>query len=60
MAEPDLERWIDTLSAVLGLDVPTANRPGVKANLETALKMAAKLERKKLSDEAEPAPVYRP
>lgn len=60
MTEAELERWIDALAVPLRLEVPDAYRPGVKANLETALKMVAKLDRAKLRDEAEPAPVYRP
>lgn len=55
----DFDAWIDTLSPVLKLDIAPEYRPGVKANLKTAAKMAALLERVALEDEAEPAPVYR-
>jgi len=56
---PDLEGWIDAMAPLAGLEIAAAYRPGVKANLKTAAKMAALLERVVLDDEAEPAPVYR-
>ncbi|HWA18651.1 MAG TPA: DUF4089 domain-containing protein [Devosia sp.] len=55
----DLDKWIDTMSDVLRLPVVEAHRPGVKANLKTAGKMAALLEKAAVSDDAEPAPVFR-
>jgi 1-carboxybiuret hydrolase subunit AtzG-like protein len=55
----DLDKWIDTMSEVLRLPVADAHRTGVKANLKTAAKMAALLEKTSLSDHAEPAPVFR-
>jgi hypothetical protein len=58
--ESDLERWIEALSVMLRLDMPAQYRPGVRANLATALRMAERLERAKLRDDAEPAAVYRP
>ena len=41
------------------LEIAPEYRDGVKANLKTAAKMAAVLERAPLRDEIEPAPVYR-
>jgi hypothetical protein len=55
----DLDKWIDTVSEVLRLPVAEAYRPGVKSNLKTAAKMAALLEKTPISDDAEPAPVFR-
>jgi hypothetical protein len=55
----DLEQWIDAMSPVLRLHVADEHRAGVKANLKTAGKMAALLDKAPLGDEAEPAPVYR-
>jgi Protein of unknown function (DUF4089) len=56
---PDIDRWIDAMAPVLGLDIAPEHRAGVKANLKTAAKMAAMLEKVPLKDDAEPAPVYR-
>jgi hypothetical protein len=55
----DLDKWIDTMSDVLRLPVAEAHRAGVKSNLKTAAKMAALVEKAPLSDDAEPAPVFR-
>ena len=56
---PDFELWIDAMAPVLQLSIPDEQRAGVKANLKTAAKMAALLDKAALKDEAEPAPVYR-
>jgi hypothetical protein len=56
---PDFDQWIDAMSPVLGLSVTPEQRPGVKANLKTAAKMAALLDKAKLADDIEPAPVFR-
>lgn len=47
------------MAPVLNLTVTAEQRAGVKANLKTAAKMAALLEKAKVSDETEPAPVFR-
>jgi hypothetical protein len=56
---PDFDQWIDAMAPVVKLELTPEQRVGVKANLKTAAKMAALLERAALKDEAEPAPVYR-
>ncbi len=56
---PDFDQWIDAMAPVLRLNISPEHRPGVKANLKTAAKMAALLDKAELQDEAEPAPVYR-
>lgn len=56
---PDFDQWIDAMAPVLRLEITPAQRPGVKANLKTAAKMAALLDKADFSDEPEPAPVFR-
>jgi hypothetical protein len=56
---PDFDQWIDAMGPVLGLSVSPEQRPGVKANLKTAAKMAALLDKAKVADDIEPAPVFR-
>jgi len=56
---PDFDQWIDAMAPVLGLTVAPEQRAGVKANLKTAAKMAALLDKANVKDETEPAPVFR-
>lgn len=56
---PDIDQWIDAMAPVVGVNVSDERRPGVKANLKTAAKMAALLDKVVVKDETEPAPVYR-
>ena len=56
---PDFDQWIDAMAPVLGLTVAPERRAGVKANLKTAAKMAALLDKTKVKDETDPAPVFR-
>jgi hypothetical protein len=56
---PNFDKWIDAMAPVLDLTVTAEQRAGVKANLKTAAKMAALLDKAKVSDEIEPAPVFR-
>jgi Protein of unknown function (DUF4089) len=59
MAEEfDASKMAEALAPLLGLELKPEYRAGVKANLETALRMARLLEEVPLSDEAEPAPVF--
>jgi hypothetical protein len=55
----DLDQWLETMSEVLRLPVAEDFKGGVKANLKTAGKMAALIEKAKLGDRDEPAPVFR-
>ena len=56
---PDFDQWIDAMAPVVKLDIAPEQRAAVKANLKTAAKMAALLEKAALDDETAPAPVYR-
>jgi hypothetical protein len=56
---PDFDQWIDAIAPVEKLEIAPEHRPGVKANLKTAAKMAALLEKAPLKDETAPAPVFR-
>jgi hypothetical protein len=56
---PDFDQWIDAMAPVLGLIVAPERRAGVKANLKTAAKMAALLDKADIKDETPPAPVFR-
>lgn len=51
---------IDAMAPILQLGIDPEFRDGIKENLKVAAKMAILVETVKLSDEAEPAPVYRP
>ena len=56
---PDFDQWIDAMAPVLGLTIAAEQRAGVKANLKTAAKMAALLEKASPKDETPAAPVFR-
>jgi hypothetical protein len=56
----DADAVIDAVAPLMRLEIADDHRPGVKQNLKTAAKMAALVEQVKLTDTAEPAPVYRP
>ena len=56
---PDFDQWIDAIAPVVKLDIAPDHRAAVKANLKTAAKMAALLDKASLADETAPAPVYR-
>jgi hypothetical protein len=56
---PDLDDFIDTAAAALGLPLDPAWKPSVKANLEVTLKHANLVAAFALPDEAEPAPVFK-
>ena len=56
---PDFDLWIDAMAPAVGLEIADAYRPGVKANLKTAAKLAALLEKAPLKAETELAPVFK-
>jgi len=59
MTVRDLDAWIDSASAVVGLSIAEAYRPGVARFLELAAEMAAVLEAVDLDDsELALAPVF--
>lgn len=55
----DVEALIDAAAPMLQLQIAPEYRAGVKQNLKTAAKMAALIEKIKLEDDVEPAPVFR-
>jgi hypothetical protein len=56
---PDFDAWIDGVSPVVRLEIAAEFRAGVKANLKTASKMAALLEKASPKSETDAAPVFR-
>ena len=56
---PDIDQWIDAMAPVVGLTISTEQRGAVKANLKTAAKMAALLDKVSVKDDTESAPVFR-
>jgi len=56
---PDFDAWIDAVSPLVRLEIAPESRAGVKANLKTASKMAALLEKAVVKVETDAAPVYR-
>jgi hypothetical protein len=56
---PDLDQWVDAMAPILGLTIAAETRAGVKANLKTAAKMAALLDKAGVKGETDPAPVFR-
>jgi hypothetical protein len=53
-----VDRLVDASAAVLGITIEPAWKPGIKANLQVTLKLAALVAEFELPDEAEPAPVF--
>ena len=53
-----LDDFIDAAAAALGLPVEPEWKPGIKANLQVTLRVAAMVAEFELPDEAEPAPVF--
>ena len=53
-----LDDFIDAAAAALGLPVVPEWKPGIKANLQVTLRVAAMVAEFELPDEAEPAPVF--
>lgn len=56
----DAEALIDAVAPMLQLPIMPEYRAGIRQNLKIAAKMAALLDKAKLSDDAEPAPVFQP
>ena len=56
---PDFDAWIDGVAPVVRLEIAPDFRAGVKANLKTASKMAALLEKAAPKSETDAAPVFR-
>jgi hypothetical protein len=58
MADP-LDDYIDAVAKALKLPIEEAWKPAVKANLDVSLKLAGLVDEFPLSDETEPASVFR-
>lgn len=56
----DADGIIDAMGPLLGLRISDADRPGVRAHLETAARFNAIVDATILSDATEPAPVFTP
>ena len=60
MTRPDrLDDLIDVAAAALALPLEPAWKPGVRGHLEVTFRLAKLVEEFELSDDAEPAPVFR-
>lgn len=56
----DTDKIIDAMAPLLGLAITDADRPGVRAHLETAARLNVGLDAVVISDAIEPMPVFRP
>ena len=56
--EDALDEFIDAAAARSALPVEPEWKPGIKANLQVTLRVAAMVAEFELPDEAEPAPVF--
>jgi hypothetical protein len=59
MSAPDLDKFIAASARVLGLPADPAWYPAIRFNLEVTIRLAALVADFRLSDAAEPAPVFR-
>jgi Protein of unknown function (DUF4089) len=58
--EDALDEFIDAVARALGIPVEPQWKPGIRANLQVTLRVAAMVAEFELPDEAEPAPVFEP
>jgi hypothetical protein len=56
--EDTLDEFIDAAARALGIPVEPQWKPGIRANLQVTLRVAAMVADFELPDEAEPAPVF--
>jgi hypothetical protein len=56
--EDALDELIDATARALGIPVEPQWKPGIRANLQVTLRVAAMVAEFALPDEAEPAPVF--
>jgi hypothetical protein len=56
--EEALDEFIDAAARTLGIPIEPQWKPGIKANLQVTLRVAAMVADFELPDEAEPAPVF--
>lgn len=63
MAEPttaDVEAWMDATLPVLGIAAEAGFRPGILANLQVTMRLAALVLDFPMDEREEPAPLYEP
>ena len=58
LKEDTVDKLMEASAAALGLVIEPEWKPGVKANLQVTLRLAALVADFELPDEAEPAPVF--
>ena len=56
--EQTLDAFVHASTAALGIPIEPEWKPGIKANLQFTLRVAAMVAEFELPDEAEPAPVF--
>jgi len=56
--EQDLDAYIRTAAAALGIPLEEVWMPAIRANLAVSLRLAASVADFELPDESEPAPVF--
>jgi Protein of unknown function (DUF4089) len=56
--DTNLDRYIDAAAEALALPIDPDWKPGIKANLQVTLRLAALVADFELPDEAEPAPTF--
>jgi hypothetical protein len=56
----DIEAYVDAATALLGLPIDPAHRPGIVLNLRRIADLAALVMEFPLSDDIEAAPVFEP
>ena len=58
--KPDIEKWVDEASQVIGLTIAEEYRANVMLNVERSLAIVQHLLAVELDEELTPLPVYRP
>lgn len=56
----DADKMIEAMAPLLGLAIIDADRPGVRAHLETAARLNKLVDAATVADTVEPAPVFAP
>jgi hypothetical protein len=59
MKTDSLDAYIEAAAAALNIPIEEAWKPEIRANLAVTFKLAALVGEKELSDDAEPAPIFR-
>ena len=59
MSDAEIDAWIAAMTTVNGLPMPEACRPGARANLRVAARLAELVLDFPLPDEIDPAPIFK-